>query len=132
VIRNISTVFQSPTKVEDINLGGTPVVDVMLTRTGQSFCFVKGWFEHTMPLKKLALKHQPISILRLDGDLYSSTKVVLDALFSSVSDGGYIIVDDYALEGCKQAVHDFFDEIDWTPKRLCRIQGEFPVYFKKE
>lgn len=65
--------------------------------------FVKGFFEHS-------LKRAPIttlSVLRLDGDMYSSTIQVLDILYDKVSVGGYIIVDDYALPGCKQAIHDF-------------------------
>ena len=65
--------------------------------------FVKGFFEHslkTAPITKL-------SILRLDGDMYSSTIQVLDYLYDKVSIGGFIIVDDYALHGCKCAVDDF-------------------------
>ena len=75
--------------------------------------FIPGWFHETLhraPVGKLAL-------LRLDGDMYESTYVSLQALYDKVSPGGYIIVDDYGfLESCKQAVHDFLDSRDLKPE----------------
>jgi O-methyltransferase len=65
--------------------------------------FVKGFFE-------TSLKNAPIDklcILRLDGDMYSSTIQVLEQLYDKVSPGGFVIIDDYSLEGCRKAVHDF-------------------------
>jgi len=66
--------------------------------------FLKGWFCDTLPnapIKKLA-------ILRLDGDMYQSTMDALNGLYSKVSKGGYVIVDDYnCWPHCKQAVDDF-------------------------
>lgn len=65
--------------------------------------FLKGWFSDTLsqaPIGRLA-------ILRLDGDMYSSTIQTLDALYKKVSVGGFVIVDDYILEGCRKAVDDF-------------------------
>ena len=55
------------------------------------FHIIKGYFEDTVP------KHRAdaIAILRLDGDLYSSTKVVLDSLYDNVSPNGWVIIDDY-------------------------------------
>ena len=35
------------------------------------------------------------SVIRLDGDLYESTINALDSLYPNLSDGGYLIVDDY-------------------------------------
>ncbi len=68
----------------------------------------KGWFEDTVTADKI---ERPIGILRLDGDWYESTKVVLDRLFASVAPGGLIIIDDYFdWPGCSQAVHDFLSE----------------------
>jgi O-methyltransferase len=82
--------------------------------------FIKGWFHETLykaPVEKL-------SLLRLDGDMYESTYVALEALYDKVSIGGFVIVDDYGfIESCKKAVHDFLDLrklkpaiqlIDWT------------------
>lgn len=67
--------------------------------------FIKGFFEtslKTAPIDKLC-------ILRLDGDMYSSTIQVLEQLYSKVSPGGFVIIDDYLLPACKKAVHDFRD-----------------------
>jgi O-methyltransferase len=65
---------------------------------------VKGWFDQTLP----TLPVNKISILRLDGDMYSSTMDALNALYEKVSIGGIVIIDDYCLEGAKLAIHDFF------------------------
>jgi O-methyltransferase len=61
---------------------------------------VKGWFEHTIPTSK----HNKIALLRLDGDLYTSTKVCLKHLLKKVSKGGMVIIDDWQLPGCRKAV----------------------------
>lgn len=72
--------------------------------------FIKGWFEDTMP----GLVLGDIAILRLDGDLYSATKVCLDNLYSQVVPGGFVIVDDYELGGCRIAVDEFMgDKFDY-------------------
>jgi hypothetical protein len=58
--------------------------------------FIKGFFCDTLskaPIEKLA-------ILRLDGDLYSSTMDCLEALYPKLSIGGYIIIDDYGHWPC--------------------------------
>ena len=69
--------------------------------------FVKGWFEDTMP--ELARSGpEAIAVLRLDGDYYHSTMVVLENLYDKVSPGGFVIIDDYhAYEQCAQAVNEY-------------------------
>jgi O-methyltransferase len=66
--------------------------------------FIQGWFKNTLetaPIDKLA-------ILRLDGDLYESTMDALNPLYSKVSSGGFIIVDDYfSCPPCKRAIDEF-------------------------
>jgi O-methyltransferase len=67
--------------------------------------FLVGWFKDTLgnaPIKA-------ISILRLDGDMYESTKDALNGLYKKVSPGGFVIVDDYGLpqDTCRRAIHDF-------------------------
>jgi hypothetical protein len=82
--------------------------------------FLRGWFRETLaaaPINKLA-------VLRLDADMYESTMDVLTNLYTKVSVGGYVIVDDYLLiPGCKAAVDDFrkalsiqdeIEKIDWS------------------
>jgi len=65
--------------------------------------FLEGWFKDTLP--KAPIDH--LAVLRLDGDMYESTIQALDFLYEKVSRGGFVIVDDYHLGPCKQAVTDF-------------------------
>lgn len=69
--------------------------------------FHQGWFQHTLPGKRLA----PIAFLRLDGDLYESTMCCLENLYDQVAPGGYVWLDEWGMPdhiGGKQAIHDFF------------------------
>jgi hypothetical protein len=65
--------------------------------------FVKGWFRDTLP----ALRGHTWAIIRLDGDLYESTMDALENLYDDLAVGGWLIVDDYEIEACRQAVTDF-------------------------
>jgi len=65
--------------------------------------FLEGWFKDTLPSAPI----DRLAVLRLDGDMYESTIEALDALYHKVSYGGFVIVDDYELPPCAQAVHDF-------------------------
>jgi len=65
-----------------------------------------GWFQDTLP--NVGAEIGPISLLRIDGDWYESTKCCFDNLYSHVVHGGFIIIDDYGhWEGCKKAVDAF-------------------------
>ena len=53
--------------------------------------------------------HLKISLLLIDVDLYEPSKVILEKLYSKVSKGGIIVLDDYgAFAGTNKAVDDFF------------------------
>jgi O-methyltransferase len=86
-----------------------PKVKAYLTAWGISleWCtFVPGWFQDTVAVRQ----PKQIAILRLDGDLYESTAVCLKYLYPLVVKGGFVIVDDYALTGCRRAVHEYLGE----------------------
>lgn len=68
----------------------------------------RGWFEDTTFGIPEGHNIDPISILRLDGDLYNSTYVCLQNLYPLVESGGIVIIDDWQLPGCQQAVVDYF------------------------
>jgi O-methyltransferase len=82
--------------------------------------FLPGWFRDTLPAAPI----ERLAVLRLDGDLYESTFVALQALYPKLSTGGYVIVDDYfAVPACRAAVDDFraeeriredLTQVDWT------------------
>jgi glycosyltransferase involved in cell wall biosynthesis len=69
----------------------------------QNVRFLKGWFKDTLPSAPI----ERLALLRLDGDMYSSTIEALDALYHKVSPGGYVIIDDYILPACRKAVEEF-------------------------
>jgi hypothetical protein len=74
--------------------------------------FVEGKVEDTIP------EGAPdrISILRLDTDWYESTAHELEHLYSRLSPGGVLILDDYGYwEGARQAVDEFLEQ---TGERL--------------
>ena len=65
---------------------------------------VKGWFCDTLPNAPI----DEIALLRLDGDHYDSTMDALVNLYSKVSPGGYVIIDDYQdWIGCRTAVDEY-------------------------
>lgn len=74
--------------------------------------FVKGFFKDTLS----TLPCKEIAVLRLDGDMYESTIGPMRQLYDKISPQGWVIIDDYeVVPACKQAVHDFFEEIGIDP-----------------
>jgi macrocin-O-methyltransferase TylF-like protien len=55
---------------------------------------VKGWFNETLP-KFVAEHPETITFLHVDCDLYSSTKLVFDALAHKITAGTVIVFDEY-------------------------------------
>lgn len=89
--------------------------------------FIKGWFQDTLPIHSKGISK--ISLLRLDGDLYESTMVCLEYLYPLVSVGGVVIIDDFALDGAKKAVFDYFK--DDLPEIKLVDGGQGVAYFYK-
>lgn len=65
--------------------------------------FVPGLFEDTLA----DLEAGPFALIRLDGDMYSSTMVALEALYPKLSPGGFVVIDDFVLPRCARAVEDY-------------------------
>lgn len=82
--------------------------------------FLDGWFADTLRSARI----ERLAVLRLDGDLYESTMDSLSHLYSKLSIGGFVIVDDYYnAPPCRQAVDDFrrqhgireeLAKVDWS------------------
>ena len=64
--------------------------------------FHVGLFSDTVPAAEIG----PIALLRLDGDLYESTKVCMEHLYPKLSKGGWCIADDFKLAGCRAAIEE--------------------------
>ena len=59
---------------------------------------------------------EKISLLRLDTDWYESTKIELEVLYPRLVSGGVLIIDDYGhWGGCRRAVDDFFEAMEFKP-----------------
>jgi len=115
---------------EGLNLHLFPQLAVSLEQVQANFAryglldhqviFVKGLFQDTLP----SLDAGSFALIRLDGDLYESTYVALDALYPKLSPGGFVVIDDYgAVQACQTAVADYrtlmgieapIHEIDWS------------------
>ena len=71
--------------------------------------FVRGRVEDTLP----GGAPESIAVLRLDTDWYESTWHELVHLYPRISKAGILIVDDYGhWEGCRQAVDQYFNEVE--------------------
>jgi len=72
---------------------------------------IKGDILQTLDLYIEDNPHLKISLLHIDVDLYEPSKVILEKLYSKVTKGGIIILDDYgAFAGTNKAVDDFFKD----------------------
>ena len=73
------------------------------------FNFIKGKVEDTLKDKKNL--PDKISLLRLDTDLYESTKIELNILYPLLVEKGILIIDDYGdFPGCRKAVDEYFSD----------------------
>jgi len=86
----------------------------------------------------------------MDGDMYESTMDQLFNLYAKISVGGVIIVDDYGIEVCQRAIHDFRNwhniteaiikisenvgGIYWIKKKIVKVQMDRykPLLVSKE
>ena len=90
---------------------------------------IKGWFQDTLNVNKKFIKN--IALLRLDGDFYESTMITLEELYPLVSKGGVVIIDDYGgFQGCKKAVDEYFDKINYHPP-LIYVENSIRYFVKQ-
>lgn len=81
--------------------------------------FLPGWFKDTLPAAPI----DRLALLRLDGDMYESTIVALDALYRKLSPGGFAIIDDYGdVPACRAAVTDYRSR-EGIQDAICDIDG---------
>jgi hypothetical protein len=99
----------------------------------ENVVLVEGWFQNTVHHYRTVFQQLGgIALLRLDGDLYESTRVCLEALVPYVNDGGIIIIDDWALTGCRNACIEYFAHhsvCQIVPPHGTALDG--PAYFVK-
>ncbi|MDR2875637.1 MAG: tetratricopeptide repeat protein [Methylobacillus sp.] len=91
---------------------------------------IPGWFEQTLP-EFLATHPEPVRLVNVDCDIYSSTKTVLDALAPRIVAGSVLIFDEYlGNEHWREDEFKAFQETiarhGWKYEYLC-----FSVYTKQ-
>ena len=69
--------------------------------------FVVGFFEDSLK----SLEGQQFSIVRLDSDSYDAVETSLEYLYPLLSQGGFLIVDDWHLPGCRMAVTEYRSQL---------------------
>ena len=75
----------------------------------QNIELIEGNILQTVPEYKGKNPHLKISFLHIDVDLYEATRVCLEELYSLVTRGGIVILDDYgAFPGANKAIDEFF------------------------
>jgi hypothetical protein len=89
---------------------------------------VEGWVQNSIP--QVNDRINKISILRLDMDVYHPTKFTLDLWWDKISNGGVIIIDDWALDGVRVACYEFFEEKGISPT-INTVPNSTPTYFFK-
>jgi predicted O-methyltransferase YrrM len=86
----------------------------------------KGWFSDTLP-PFLAGTQDPVALLHIDCDLYSSTAFVLEALADRIRTGTVIVFDEYFnYPGWKQHEHKAFQEFAAANGRTFRFDSFVP------
>jgi hypothetical protein len=112
-------IIYDPYKEELINQLMNEVKDLMKS-TGypsKNIQYIQGKVEDTIP----KVIPEKIALLRLDTDLYESTKHELEHLYPRLSDHGVLIIDDYGcFKGARKATDDYFKEKN-IPLYLCRV-----------
>ncbi|WP_245975573.1 TylF/MycF family methyltransferase [Amycolatopsis palatopharyngis] len=88
--------------------------------------FLPGWFCDTLP----AAPVRQLAVLRLDGDLYESTMDALVHLYPKLSVGGFVIIDDYMIPSCREAVQEFRRKEGIEGDPIKEID-EFSVYWRR-
>lgn len=91
----------------------------------EDFILVEGWVQDTLP----KIKPKKIALLRLDMDIYDPTLFALRQLWSRISSGGILLVDDWNLVGVQRACTDFFKEIGYVPHWVANEEN--PRYLVK-
>jgi hypothetical protein len=88
--------------------------------------FLKGLFKDTLPAAPVTR----LAVLRLDGDMYESTRDGLVHLYSLLSPGGTLIADDYFLFESQRRAIDEYRDAHGIDDRIVQID-EFGGYWIK-
>jgi hypothetical protein len=63
-----------------------------------------GFFDQSIPRAPI----ERLSMIRIDIDGYEGVRAVLDLLYPRLSPGGFVVVDELEVAGCRRAIDEFF------------------------
>ena len=90
-------------------------------KNSSSVNIIQGYFNDTLPTAGVG----KIALLRLDGDVFTSTWDALVNFYDKVVPGGYIYIDDYdSFNGCKHAVDTYREKYDVTEPMIRILEGK--------
>ena len=96
-----------------------------------NYKLIKGNVINTIPKFLLNNKNIKISLLHLDLDIYEPTIFALKTLFSKVTKGGIILIDDYKhIQGATLAVNEFLKKTNLQIRKVS--PNGRPYYIKKK
>lgn len=101
------------------NPKGTFNLDGVLPKVNDNVRLIKGWFDKTLP-DFLNEHKENCAFIHIDCDLYSSTKIVFDALKDRIVSGTVIVFDEYInYLGWEQGEHKAFVELMQEKNLTC-------------
>lgn len=134
IVTDVNAPLRDRLKSSGVTVHSVDNVEQNLRRFGlpvERVNFIKGWFQDR--LTEFRYSFPEICLLRLDGDLYESTEVCMMYLYPHVVPGGVVIIDDYALPGCRKAFEDYFRQLGTDPPATTPVEGGGgPVWFIKD
>lgn len=90
-------------------IGKRDIIEDQISKNGLEDCVSihEGWFQDT--LKNI---HGPVSFAHFDADIYTSTKMALDATYPYTNHGSVLVFDDYfdLTQGVRRAVDEGIDD----------------------
>lgn len=91
----------------------------------QMICYVQGWYGETMPRVSVGR----LALLRLDSDVYESTKTSLEHLYPRLLPGAVVIAHDWDFDGVRAAIREY---LGGEPTVIGVRGGAGTVYWRVE
>ncbi len=90
---------------------------------------LEGYFDRSLPTAPI----DRLALIRIDIDGYEGTRAILENLYPKLSPGGFVVVDDYGVEGARRAIDGYLAEHHPSASiRSIPQKNEKAIYFRKE
>jgi hypothetical protein len=130
IVRFLMWNLRNPVGLNHVELTQLDVVKSNFARYGlldDQVVFLQGFFADTLP----NAPYDDLAIVRLDGDTYESTWDAITVLYPKLSQGGYIVVDDYrTFTDCQQAVDEYRRQ--YSIREEIQPIDDLSVFWRKE